>query len=277
MRNLWIFISKYNAFFLFILYFSLAFLLVVRNNAYQRAGSINSANRVVAYFYGHYSDLTGYLNLAETNRALADENARLRGELEVSKFHNDTTQGQIIDTVSQQRYTYIVAQVIKNSIHQKNNIITINRGSRHGIHKGMGVLSPTGVAGIVLQVSEHFATVQSLLHSDTRISASLQKSMAFGSLVWGENNFNPRMAYLDDIPNHVKVNKSEPVVTSGYSLFPPGIPVGHVISATSKGGKSFLEIPIALTTDFARLQIVYVVKDDFAEEKQQLEEASTDG
>lgn len=135
----------------------------------------------------------------------------------------------------------------------------------------MGVLGPNGVVGIVLNVSPKFSTIQSLLHSETRISASIKNSNAFGSLVWGSGNFDSEYGILQDIPNHIKVKKGEKVVTSGYSLFPAGVPIGTVSKTGLKGGDSFLNIEVKLATNFATLSYVYVVKDSFGAEQKTLE------
>src|SRR5690606_7957870 len=103
-----------------------------------------------------------------------------------------------------------------------------------------------------------------------RISASLEDSQAFGSLVWGDN-FDARFAALRDIPNHVKIRDGERVLTSGYSLFPPGIEIGKVIDFGTSGGNSFLDIKVSLSTPFHNLLQVYVVEDVLAEEKAALE------
>lgn len=218
--------------------------------------------------------MKSYLHLNEDNILLSQENANLRALLKSSHYSNNLITGEVQDTLFEQRYSFIEAKVVNNSIHQKNNFLTINRGSKHGIRRGMGVIASQGVAGIVLHVSEHFATVQSFLNSDTKVSASLVSSHAFGSLVWGENNSNPRMAVLKDIPNHIKVAKNEEVVTSGYSLFPEGIFLGKVIESGLESGDSFLNISVALELDFSSLQYVYVVLDKFSEEKTTLEEVS---
>ncbi|MCL4638368.1 MULTISPECIES: rod shape-determining protein MreC [Olivibacter] len=270
MRNLWIFISKYNNFFLFILFFSAAVALIVKNNGFQRASALNSSNTVIGGIYQKIDNFTQYLNLKQTNKDLSEENAYLRSQLKSSLYSKLIEQDSVLDSLGQTQYTYIVARVINNSIHQKNNYLTINRGSEEGIVKGMGVISSHGIVGIVLNVSPHFATIQSLLHADTRVSASLANSNAFGSLVWGTENFDSRKAILKDIPNHVKVRPGEEVVTSGYSLFPPGISIGRVIK-TGKSGDSFLDIEVKLNNDFNTLQYVYVIKDQFASEKRQLE------
>lgn len=270
MRNLWIFISKYNNFFLFILFFSTSVALIVKNNSFQRASALNSSNTLIGGVYQKIDNFTQYLNLKQTNKSLSEENAYLRSRLKSSLYSKLVEQDSVLDSLGETQYTYIVARVINNSIHQKNNYLTINRGSEEGISKGMGVISSHGIVGIVLNVSPHFATVQSLLHADTRVSASLANSKAFGSLVWGTENFDSRKAILKDIPNHVKVQAGEEVVTSGFSLFPSGISIGRVIGV-GKSGDSFLDIEVKLNNDFNTLQYVYVINDRLSQEKQQLE------
>jgi len=271
MRNLWIFINRYSNFFLFILFFGIAFVLVVRNNSFQRASALNSSNQVIGQAYQQVDYFKGYLNLNETNHALARENAALRALLKSSSYDNNAPVKIALDSLQEPEYSYIEARVINNSINQKNNYLTVNRGSRHGIEKGMGVISSKGIVGIVLNVSKNFSTIQSLLHSDTRVSASLAKSQAFGSLVWGVQAHDPQKALLRDIPNHVKVEKNEQVITSGFSLFPPGIVIGTVSETDLTSGSSFLDISVMLNNDFSTLRYVYIIVDQYSKEKEALE------
>ncbi len=271
MRNLWMFISKYNAFFLFIIFFIISLMLVSRNNSYQKAAIINTSNELVGQAYERMDYFKGYLNLRGVNDSLVAENARLRNQLK-SSFTNDTIkQISVNDTISKQQYICIEARIVSNSIHQKNNYITISRGSRHGIASGMGVICSSGIVGIVRDVSENYARVQSLLHSGTKISASIERTNAFGSLVWGEGNYDPQKAILLDIPNHVIVKVGEKVVTTGFSLFPAGLPIGKILRTGVKGGNNFLDIEVKLNTDFSTLQYVYVVNNLRNAEQQQLE------
>jgi len=261
---------------LFILFFAVSFILTIRNNSFQRASALNSSNEVIGRAYEKINYFKAYINLNETNLTLAHENAALRALLKSSNYDSEVISRTIRDTLLEPQYSYIEARVINNSVNQKNNYLTVNRGSRHGIKKGMGVISSNGVVGIVLNVSPNFSTIQSLLHSDTRISASLSKSEAFGSLVWGQNAIDPQYAVLRDIPNHVEVEKGEQVVTSGYSLFPPGIIVGQVEETGITSGSSFLDIRIKLNNDFSTLRYIYIVIDKLSVEKEKLEEQNTE-
>ncbi|SKB46146.1 rod shape-determining protein MreC [Daejeonella lutea] len=269
MRNLWLFISKYNAFFLLVIFFTTSLILMVNNNSYQRASVWNSSNQLVGSTYEKVNQFSSYLVLGKTNDSLAAENARLRNLLKSSLFSDSVKQVQVNDTLLKQQYTYTVAKVINNSVHQKNNYITINRGKKHGIAKGMGVTSATGVVGIVLNVSDNFSTIRSLLHTETKVSASVDGNI--GSLVWGEGNFDARYAILKDIQAHLVVKKGSRVVTSEFSLFPQGTNIGKVFKTGVKGDDSALNIQVKLDTDFSALQYVYVITNMLSNEQLSLE------
>lgn len=269
MRNLWLFISKYNAFFLLIIFFTTSLILLIKNNSYQWASVWNSSNQVAGKAYERVNEFRSYLTLGKTNDSLAAENARLRDQLSSSFYYDSVKQVTVLDTNFHQQYTYTLAKVINNSVHQKNNYVTINRGKRHGIEKGMGVTSSSGIVGIVLNVSENFATIRSLLHSETRISASVNGNI--GSLVWGEGNYNPRIAVVKDIQSHLIIKKGSRVLTSEFSLFPQGTNIGYVAKTGTKSGDSSLYIEVKLGTDFAALQYVYVINNLLSKEQLSLE------
>jgi rod shape-determining protein MreC len=269
MRNLWLFISKYNAFFLLVIFFTISLILLINNNSYQRASVWNSSNQLVGTAYERINEFSSYLVLGKTNDSLAAENARLRNLLKSSYYDDSVKQITVKDSVLKQQYTYTVARVINNSVHQKNNYLTINRGSKHGIKKGMGVIATSGVVGIVLNVSENFSTIRSLLHTETKISASVDGNI--GSLVWGEGNYDSRFALLKDIQSHLSIKKGARVITSEFSLFPPGTNIGYVSESDTRDGNSALNIQVKLDTDYAKLQYVYVIINLLSEEQLNLE------
>lgn len=270
MKNLWLFLVRYNAFFWFILFFTTSLLFVVQNNRFQRTTFINSSNIVVGSFYDKLNSWKSYLALDETNKNLAQENTQLRQQLQNYILLDTKDSIQIEDSLEQNRYLFTVAEVVNNSTHQKSNFITINKGKKEGIEKGLGVITSNGVVGIVLNVSDNFSTIQSLLHPDSRISVTLDTLNVFGSLVWGEN-IDPRFALVRDIPNHVIIQKGQKVYTSGFSLFPKGIEIGQVEETGLTSGESFLDVRIKLKTNFSNINHVYVVKDLLEDEKNKLE------
>ena len=271
MRNLWIFISKYSAFFLFIPFFFVGIVMVLKNNAYQRSVTLNSSSAVVGNAYQKLNELKTYLNLREVNDSLAQENAKLKTTLLAVTDIDSTKKTTIKDSVYQEQYTLFAAKVIKNSIALRNNTITIKKGSLDGVVKDMAVISPNrGIVGFVQEVGEHFAIIRTLLHKNTLVSVNIKKNNAFGSLVWGDGNFDYRKAYVKEIPNHFRINVGDTVITSGAGGFPKGIEVGKV-SRTGITGDSFLSLEIKLFNDFSTLSYVYLIQDRLAQEQKILE------
>jgi rod shape-determining protein MreC len=270
MRNLLIFITKYNAFFLFLIFEISSLLIYIKYNSFQKATFINSTNQVTGNLYAKADEFKGYLSLKDVNDRLAKENADLRNQLRSSKYVDTVAKHMVNDTIYKQQYTYIEAQVISNSINKRNNYLTISRGSHDGLVKGMGVINGQGVVGKVVFVGEHLSIVQSLLHKDSRFSAMLANSKEIGYLQWGED-LNPHKGLLVDVSNNAQPKVGEMVVTSDLSLFPAGIPLGKVSKLTTKGGGFFLNMEVALSVDFSKLEYVYVVVNKFALEQTTLE------
>lgn len=267
MKNLVLFLWKNNFTIVFLLLQVFCFYLIIQNSKYHNAAWYNSSNRVSGDIMSAVSSVTQYLNLKNSNRALADENALLKSMIaalsvdSIPRFRNPDSTG---------KYIFHSARVVNNSFIRRNNYLTIDKGSLDSIRPEMGVIGPNGIVGQVKDVSPHYATVISLLHKNSRISAGFKNSRFFGSLTWP--GMNPREALLSDIARHVKFSKGDTIVTTAYSaLFPEGIPVGTVKDFEARDGSSFYSITIELSTDFTNLHYVYAVENKHREEIKNLE------
>lgn len=275
MRNLWLFFLRYYAFFLFLALEAFAIVLMVNNNSYHSASYFNSANNISADLYTKLSDAKTFVNLQTVNDSLSKENARLLNLLLSSPYSNNVKRTTVGDSSSERRYTYIEAKVVNNSVKNRNNYLTLDRGTLQGVQPKMGVIIGNGIVGTVKDVNEHFCTVMSFLHKDSKVSARLTSSKEYGSLVW--EGLNPRFALLKDIPTHVKVKLGDSVTTTGYSQkFPENIFIGRVVKCDLKSGDNFYNIEVALSTNFSTLRYVYIVEDNFAKELSELESKEVD-
>ncbi|AMR34285.1 hypothetical protein A0256_23945 [Mucilaginibacter sp. PAMC 26640] len=270
MRNLWSFINKYNAFFLFLIFEIISLIIYIKYNSFQKASFINSTNKFTSEFYARSDEFKGYLSLREVNDSLARENALLRNQLRSSKYLDTVGRHVVNDTIYKQQYEYIDAKVINNSVNKRNNYLTIARGSKDGVAKGMGVISGTGVVGKVVYVGEHLSIVQSMLHKDTRFSSMLAGTKEIGYTEWGDN-LDPKKGLLVDVSNSAQPKIGELVVTSQLSLFPAGIPIGKVAKLNAKGVGLYLNMEINFAVDFGKLEYVYVVNNKMATEQAGLE------
>lgn len=167
-------------------------------------------------------------------------------------------------------YDFIIAHVINNSVSRPYNYITIEKGELDSIKPEMGVVDQNGVVGIVNVVAPHTARIISILNPNLRLSCKVKGSDYFGSLVW--DGKSPREAVLEEMPRHVKFNKGDTIVTSGYSaVFPEGIPVGIIVNQEKEHNDNFYSLRIKLLTDFTQLSTVRVVSNKLRPELQKLE------
>lgn len=273
MRNLLLFISKYHVFFIFLLLEAVSFSLYIRFNYYQRASFINTANEVTGNFYSGVSSVEEYFALRSINDDLQRENAELRARLNES-MRLDTARFQLkLDTQLRQKYTYMPADVVKNSVNRANNFITLNKGSAQGVEQGMGVITDQGVAGVIFKVSENFSVAMSLLNKNFKIPPKIEENNYFGSITW--NGDDPRYASFEDLNMYVPVKEGQKVVTSNNSnIFPENIPIGVIEEKYVPPGSNFYKIKVRLFTNFETLRKVYVVKNLLKTEQDLLEKQS---
>jgi len=270
MKSLFLLLWRNNFTLLFLLLWSICFYLIIRNNNFQQVSVFNSTNKIVASVLEAVNYVKEYINLKENNSSLAKENASLKSLLPESFYDNSALRTAVKDTLFMQQYAFINSRVVNNSISRRNNYITLDKGSDHGIQKDMGVISSSGVVGIVKDVSKHYCTVMSVLHKNTKISTRFKNNNYFGSLVW--NGENSREATLLEIAKHVKFKAGDTLVTTVYSsIFPEGIMVGVVKDSELKAGDNFYKITVNLSTNFANLSHVYIVANLFKNEKLELE------
>ena len=171
--------------------------------------------------------------------------------------------------------TLIRAKVVSNTIDRRDNLITIDRGRADGVHEDMGVISGTGIVGVVYMAAEHYSIVLPALNSRSRISCSIRGRNYFGYLTWPGGS--PVEAYVEDIPRHARFKKGEWVETSGYSaIFPKGVAVGKIVAIyNSRDGLSY-SLRVHLCTDFACLRDVFVINDPTLPEQRRLMESARD-
>ncbi len=270
MRNLFNFIAKNHFFLLFIALQAVAFIMLIQNNHYHRSFWINSANYVTGQLYLKYTNIGEYFFLKRINEQLAEENQNLINQTAYSFLKTDQDVFHFQDSVYRRQFTYLSARVINNSVNRRNNYLTLNKGSLHGIEPDMGIITSQGVIGIVKDVSPHFSSVLSLLHIDTRISAKILKNDHLGTVLWDKPNY--RKVTMKHIPPHVDLQPGDTIITSGYSkIFPEGILIGTISDYNIKKGESFITVDIDLFEDFNNLNYVYVVKNIFGEEQEYLE------
>lgn len=236
----------------------------------------NNVFEVTGYFNSRYTNLQQYFNLKEANQKLAEENTRLRNALGTNFISPDTsaisfTDSTVTDTLGRKRkFIYLPARVIGNSYTLQNNFLMLERGSIQGIKKGMAVLGPSGIVGVVVDVSPNISKVMSLLHRNSKVSAMLKKDNTTGSIEW--DGKNPSILVLRNISKSAKVVKGDTVLTSAYSAnFPSHLMIGRVASITADPATNFYTLKIKTATNFFTIQNVDIIYNTRYNEQIELE------
>jgi len=278
MRNLLDFISKHYHWLIFIALEAVSLVLLFSYNSYQGSVWISSANSIAGKVYEHESKIRSYLALAELNSELTSRNQYLEYQLqamrdELEKQGFDST--HIAGITNPSGYKIIHAKVVSNSIDKTDNFITIDKGEADGVKRDMGVVSGTGVVGIVYLAGQHYSVVIPVLSSKSSISCKIEKKQYFGYLRWNGGASN--LAYVDEVPRHAHFKLYERVVTSGYSsVFPQGIPVGKILHVfNSPDGLSY-RLQVQLYTDFGNLRDVCVIDNTHMHEQLEILRAAQD-
>lgn len=281
MRNLFNFLIKYSTWFVFIFYVVVSCILLFNSNYYQQTVYLTSANAVSSNVNKVASGITGYFHLRDINEDLQNRNAALENEVlnlkNQLKYYATVVSTDSTHTLSYQypnRFDYVIASVLNNSVNRPQNYFTINKGASDGIKPGMGVVDQNGIVGIVNVVGGNTSRIISLLNMTQHFSVKVKDTDYVGSLTWHEGN--PHIAYVEEMPRHVKYHVGDTIVTSGYSTtFPDGIPVGTIISQIKTSDDNFFTLKIRLASDFLQLSTVRVIKDDFKNELDSLESYDT--
>ncbi len=255
---------------LFILLEVISGFLIFQYNSYQGSVWFSQANTMVARAMAWEADALAYINLPKENAMLVRENLTLQHNLNIMRrkladAKVDTSWTQSLQSQALSGQHLLKARVIANSVHSKDNYLTIDAGSAQGVKPEMGVVSGTGLVGIVKQVTSRHALVLSVLHSQSSISCKIRGTDYFGYLRW--RGGNPLMASLDDVPRHAKVKVGDTVETSGFSsIFPEGLFVGKVIRVHDSADGMNYQLDIQLSTDLACIRHVNVIMNPLQEE-----------
>lgn len=244
-----------------------AFQLISYKAPLQRTWAARGAHFIMAKIWGGADNIGYYFSLRSANEKLAKDNFILTQEL--MKAREQLRSAKVEDSViaPQPGFTAISAEVVKMSRHGQHNYLILNKGFEDGVQEKSGVITPSGVVGIVDAVSAHHAFAFSFQNNDISISARLRQEGGSGLLVW--DGVSSGKALIKEIPLQYKYQPGDTVFTSGHSLvFPPDIPLG-IAGASRVINGATNEIEVDLFQNFSAIRYVTVVHNNSFNEIEQ--------
>lgn len=280
MQNLIAFLTKNFHWLLFLFLELICVVLLFRYNSYQGSVWVSSANAIVGKVYEWQSGIEQFFSLEERARQLTDENISLERQLsharqELLELKGDTS---VVDSIMQDvigELHLLPAKVVSNSLRRPDNLLTVDRGRSDGVLPDMGVVSGTGLVGVVYMAGQHYSVVMPLLNVHSRVSCAIRNHGYFGYMAWDGSSATD--AFMEDVPRHAQFNTGEWVETSGYSdIFPPGITIGKITAIGNSADGLSYRLRVKLNTDFSTLREVSIITDDTFPERLQLLKAARD-
>jgi rod shape-determining protein MreC len=150
----------------------------------------------------------------------------------------------------------VAAEVIGQDPSSWFRSMTINKGEKDGVQKGMAVISPEGVIGQILKTSLYHSTVLLITDYNSAIDSVVQRTRA-KAIVEGLGENRCQLKYL---LRKEEVVVGDVVVTSGLSgNFPKGLMVGEIRKVEKRGHGVFQYAELAPSVDLTRLEEVLVI------------------
>ena len=160
-------------------------------------------------------------------------------------------------------YEPVTARVIARSPTVWHSAVTVDVGSGDGVRVDDPVISGDGLVGLVASAQGGSAQVTLITDHTSAVSAKILPAGVQG--VIRPEVGDPEDLVLDFIDSSRDVGGGQAVVTSGWraqglaSLFPPGLPVGEVTTASIVEQAASQQVHLRPYADLANLDLVQVL------------------
>ena len=183
------------------------------------------------------------------NENLKNEISKLKDTLELNTILSDKV--------------YLNATVVSRNIGYWYDEITIDKGSKNGIEKGMAGVTPKGLIGQITKVSNYSSTVKLL--SNENMSDKISVKINIGDdYVYGlisKYDSKTNTYTVEGISENVDITEGADVVTTGMgTIFPSGLMVGKVKGVTTDNFDLSKVVEVEASVDFDDLDYVTVLK-----------------
>lgn len=184
------------------------------------------------------------IELDETRRKLED----YKDFLELKDAHSD--------------YKFADGKVISRDPSDKSYNFTINVGSLHDVKAGDPVITPSGLVGVVYEVTLNSAKVRTILDSATHVSAYISRSgdggVTSGSLPLAAEG----LLRIDNLSKETGATVGDYVATSGDGgIYPNGLPIGKIVSVDPDSDGLTMTANIKAFADIKNVTNVFVLTD----------------
>ena len=205
--------------------------------------------RLLAAAYDYVYELK---KIREDNVLLRDENKKLvmmTGKARALEIENKLLSG-LLNYTPPPEATFVTARVIAEEGNAFSHSLIAYTAGNPNVKKGQVVLSENGVIGRIEQVGQMYSKIILITDINSKIPVVVERTRARGILS-GDNTSIPKLVF---VPLDAKLAIGDRVVTSGVAgVFPPGLPVGKIISVDKN------DIKVKVLGNLDRIEYVRIV------------------
>lgn len=215
--------------------------------------SMSFISQPVEFASGIARDYRNFFDVYNQNRELRREIQRLRAWRETARqLEEENAQLRALNNVRlAPRTTFVTGDVIADSGGPFRQSALVNVGTRDGVLDGSAAVDGNGLVGRAVGVGQHAARVLLLTDFSSRVPVTVQPS-GRRAILAGDGTPNPRLEFLESTED---ISPGNQVRSSGDGrVFPPDLPVGHVIALPGNRWR------VALNADYARLEFVRLLR-----------------
>jgi len=225
------------------------------------------AATVVSPIGDAWNSVFNYGDLESENEALKEEIAERTGAAVRAEADTQTLRRFLAaaDLSYVGDIDFVTAEVVRSSVGNfDDHVVTISKGSRDGIEKGMAVVTAAGLVGRVIDADNSTAAVQLLTDDSLFVGVRLVSTddVGLGHSVPGEDG-----AFVidrgTDLPDSddpsLRPAIGSAVVTAAESIFPADVPLGLVREVEEAADEVSMIIHVELTADVGDLHYVSVL------------------
>lgn len=203
--------------------------------------------------------------LSEENAELRRENAELRAQLsdaQAAARQDEYLRGYLGLDWLENNWSLSDATVIGRESGSYRTLYTLNRGSLHGIKRGMPVVTAEGLVGRVEQVGLGYCTVTSVLETTSSVGVYDARSGASGLLVGDLSLREQGKCKVTYVDIDADVQLGDLIVTAGTgSIYPAGLTVGRVTALEPDPYSRTMTVIVTPMVDLDHISTVLVITD----------------
>jgi len=213
-----------------------------------RVWAVTAVAPVAAAIEGLRNGTTGFFSNYFELRHAREQSRQLRTEVEQLRLENQLLKNELGSAQRAETLAgfqahnpskMIGAHVIGATPGIGTKSVLIDRGTQSGVRRGMAVVTPDGIVGIVIAVFPFNSQVRTITDPGFAAGVESQKNHVHGVL----KGLGSSSARVDFVPTGQKVEVGEMFYTSGEDrVFPKGLPVGKVTGVHE--GSNFQDITV---------------------------------